>query len=65
MNRLYHWEVQPSEEVTPHFVFTKTDSVVEAAKQFENTWGSASIMYIRKIGVSEKFEYPDDFGEVS
>ena len=65
MTKRYHWEVQPSEEVNPHFLFTKIDSVVEAAKQFENAWGSASIMYIRKIAVTTQFEYDDDFGEVS
>lgn len=65
MTKQYHWEVQPAEEVDPHFVFTEADSVVEASRQFENAWGKMSIMYIRKIGVSKKFEYPDDFGEVS
>ena len=65
MNKQYHWEVQPTEEVDPHFVFTAADSVSDAAKQFENAWGKISIMYIRKIAESKLFEYPDDFREVN
>lgn len=65
MNKLYHWEIQPSEEVDPHFLFTETDSVADAAKQFENAWGTMSIRYIRKTAVTTQFEYDDDFGEVS
>ncbi|WP_172369612.1 hypothetical protein [Sporosarcina jiandibaonis] len=57
----YHWEIQPSEETDPHFVFTDTDSVVDAAKQFEETWGEISVMYIRKIAVTKQLEYGEDF----
>jgi hypothetical protein len=65
MKKLYHWEIQPTEEVKPHFIYTETDSVAEAVKQFEEAWGDVSIMYIRKIAVIEQFEYEDDFREVS
>lgn len=61
----YHWEIQPTEEVDPYFVLTEKDSVADAAKQFEEAWGEISIMYIRKTAKSKRFEYPEDFGEVS
>lgn len=63
MNKSYHWEIQPTEEVEPHFVFTTTDSVADAAKQFEDAWGDISIMYIRKIAVTEQFSYEENFRE--
>lgn len=62
----YHWEVQPMEEVEPHFLFTEKDSIAEASRRFEEAWGSLSIRYIRKIAVTEKIEYSDlDCWEVS
>ena len=63
MNKTYHWEIQPKEEVKPHYLFTTTDSVLDAAKQFEEAWGNMSVMYIRKIAESKNFEYDEDFGE--
>lgn len=63
MNKSYHWEVQPSEEVKPYFILTNTDSVADAAQQFEDSFGDISIMFIRKISVSTNFKYDDDFME--
>jgi len=65
MKKLYHWEIQPSDETDPHFVFTETDSVADAAKQFEDVWGRMSIMFIRKIAVTKQFNYEEGFMEVS
>lgn len=66
MSKSYHWEVQPMEEVEPHFIFTDKDSVAEAARVFEESWGSLSIRYIRKIAVTESINYNDlDCWEVS
>lgn len=65
MNKEYHWEVQPMEEVEPHFVFTETDSVVEAARLFEEIWGAIPILYIRKTAITQKVNYegyePEDW----
>ena len=64
MSREYRWEVQPSEEIPPHFVLTTTDSVADAALAFESANGIRSIAFIRKVEIKEKIDYPDDFREV-
>lgn len=66
MNKEYHWEVQAMEEVEPFYIFTEKDSVAEAARVFEDTWGDKiSIRYIRKTAVTQKVSYegyePEDW----
>lgn len=65
MKYQYQWEIQPNTETDPHFVFTTTDSILDAARQFEEAWGRMSILYIRKVAVIEEIEYDEiDFREV-
>ena len=53
----YHWEIQPMEEVDPYIIYTKTDSVLQAVKQFEETWGLVSVSSVRKVGIMTHFKF--------
>lgn len=56
----YHWEVQPMAETEPYFIFTLTDSIAAAAREFEEIWGTEiSIRYIRKTAVTDKIDYEE------
>lgn len=59
MTKEYIWEIQPMTEVKPIFVATFVDSVLAAAKAFEEAEGTQSIRYIRKKAVTERVEYGD------
>ena len=66
MTMQYVWEIQPMAEVEPHYISTEKNSVAEAARLFEESWGVMDIRYIRKKAVTEHFEYNDlDCWEVS
>lgn len=55
----YHWEIQPMEDVKPHFVFTDEDSALAAMQQFEDNWGKVSVSSVRKIAETFHYEHEE------
>lgn len=65
MKKVYHWEVVPMDESDPYYVATESDSVVAAARQFEESWGShISIFSLRKTSTTVHHETDVDWQQL-
>lgn len=61
MNKKYQWEIRTMREERPIHVHTTEDSVLAAARKFEEQNGTLSVYSIRKS--AEIIEYEDEYEE--